>query len=137
LKTVFLSILLALSLTGFSQNRIGKSIGSVRAEYADPQYKLKFVKYDSSAYLVIEDKYASVIHRFGSDSLCNKTYVTLPDTLIANQVASTYDAIYEPLSSLEWIVRLPDEVLNVEMVTTVNKEGLKQPTFEWTRKEKQ
>jgi hypothetical protein len=133
-KRLIIPILLILCLTGYSQNRIGKNISSVRAEYADKQYNLRYVKHDTSAFLVIQDKYASIIHRFGADSLCNKTYVTLPDTLIANQVANTYDIIYEPLSSLEWIVRLPNDVLDVELVTTTNRDGLQQPTFQWTRK---
>jgi hypothetical protein len=132
LKKILVPILLVISLTGFSQSRIGKQLSIVRAEYKDPQYKAKIMKLDSAAYLIIQDKYASVIHRFGSDSLCNKTYVTLPDTILAKEVASTYDMIYEPKSPQEWIVRLPDQVLDVELVTTTNTAGLKQPTFQWT-----
>jgi hypothetical protein len=131
-KTLFV-LLLAFSLKGFSQSRIGIPIDRVRAEYANPQYKLKSAVYDSLTYLVLQDKHATVIHRFGKDSLCNKTYVTPEDTTIANQMASTYDAIYQPLSSLEWLVRLPHEILDIELVQTINKEGTKLPTFQWTR----
>jgi hypothetical protein len=109
-------------------------IGRVRSEYSDPKYALKFMKYDSSAYISYQDKYANIIHRFGRDSICNKTYVMLSDTAIANQIASTYDAIYQPLSSYEWVVKTPHDILDVELVEIKNKEGVPQRTFQWTRK---
>jgi hypothetical protein len=106
----------------------------VRAEYSDPKYALKCMKFDSSLYISYQDKYANIIHRFGRDSICNKTYVMLSDTTIADQIASTYDAIYQPLSSYEWIVRTPHDILDVELVEIKNKEGVPQRTFQWTRK---
>ena len=132
LKKILFPVLLIVSLTSFGQCRVGKPIDKVIAEYKDPQYKLKIMKVDSSAYLIIEDKFASVIHRFGRDSVCNKTYVTLPDTSLAKEVAFSYNLLYEPKSSIEWIVRMPDQILDVELVTTTNSAGLKQPTFQWS-----
>jgi hypothetical protein len=132
LKKLLLLSLLAISLTGYSQCRVGKPYSLVIGEYRDPQYKLKIMKVDSSAYLIIEDKFASVIHRFGSDSLCNKTYVTLPDTLLAREVAFSYDLMYDPKSPIEWVVRLPDQILDVQLVTTTNSAGVAKPTFQWS-----
>jgi hypothetical protein len=132
LKKLLLPILLVISLAGYSQCRVGKPYSLVIGEYRDPQYKLKIMRVDSSAYLIIEDKFASVIHRFGSDSLCNKTYVTLPDTLLAREVAYSYNLMYEPKSPIEWVVRLPDQILDVQLVTTTNSAGLQQPTFQWS-----
>jgi hypothetical protein len=134
LKTSLITLFLALSLTGYSQSRIGTQIAKVRAEYSDPKYALKCMNYDSSVYISYQDKYANIIHRFGRDSICNKTYVMLSDTAIANQIASTYDAIYQPLSSYEWIVNTPHDILDVELVEIKNKEGVPQRTFQWTRK---
>jgi hypothetical protein len=132
LPKLLLPVLLLVSVAGYSQCRVGKPYSMVIGEYRDPQYKLKIMKVDSSAYLIIEDKFASVIHRFGSDSLCNKTYVTLPDTLLAREVAYSYNLIYEPKSPIEWTVRLPDQILDVQLVTTTNSAGLQQPTFQWS-----
>jgi hypothetical protein len=132
LKNLLVPVFLVLSLTSFGQCRVGRPIGKVIAEYKDPQYKLKIMKVDSASYLIIEDKFASVIHRFGRDSLCNKTYVTLPDTSLAKEVAYSYNLLYEPKSSIEWIVRMPDQILDVELVTTTNSAGLEQPTFQWS-----
>ncbi len=135
MKTLLITLFLVLSLTSFSQCRIGIKISKVRAEYSDPKYAIKYMKYDSSAYISFQDKYANIIHRFGRDSICNKTYVVLSDTTIANQVASTYDAIYKPLSSYEWIVvNTPQDILDVELVEIKDKDGVPQRTFEWTRK---
>ena len=134
MKTSLITLFLALSLSGFSQSRIGMQFARVRAEYSDPKYALKCMKYDSSLYISYQDKYANIIHRFGRDSICNKTYVMLSDTTIADQIASTYDAIYQPLSSYEWIVRTPHDILDVELVEIKNKEGVPQRTFQWTRK---
>lgn len=124
---------MALSLTGFCQSRIGTRIDKVKAEYSNPQYGLKIMKADTSTYLTLQDKFAFIIHRFGRDSVCNKTYVTLTDTTIANQMASTYDAIYEPVSPIEWIVRLPHDILDVELVMNTNEDKNKKLTFQWTR----
>jgi hypothetical protein len=132
LKKILIPLLLIISLAGYSQCRVGKPYSLVIGEYRDPQYRLKIMKVDSSAYLIIEDKFASVIHRFGSDSLCNKTYVTLPDTLLAREVAYSYNLMYEPKSPIEWVVRLPDQILDVQLVTTTNSAGVEQPTFQWS-----
>lgn len=124
---------MAISLAGLSQSRIGSRIDKIKSEYSDPKFGLKLMKADSSVYLTLQDKFAFIIHRFGQDSICNKTYVTLSDTTIAHQMASTYDAIYEPVSPLEWIVRLPNDVLDVELVMNTNEDKNKQLTFQWTR----
>jgi len=123
-----------MSLTGFSQARIGVQIAKVRSEYSDPKYALKYMKHDSSAYISYQDKYANIIHRFGKDSTCNKTYVMLSDTTIANEIANTYDAIYRPLSPYEWIVETPQDVLDVQLVEVKSREGAPQRTFQWSRK---
>ncbi len=133
MKKILVLLLLAVSLTGFSQSHIGSHINKVRAEYADPKYQLIHVTSDTTTFLAAHYDYATIIYRFGRDSICNKTYVTVPDTLLANYMASTYDAIYEPKSSLEWTVRVQNDVLNVELVETATKDGSKIPTFQWTR----
>jgi hypothetical protein len=134
LKTSLITFFLALSLTGFSQARIGVQIEKVRAEYSDPKYALKYMKHDSSAYISYQDKYANIIHRFGRDSVCYKTYVMVTDTSVANEIARTYDQIYKPLSPLEWVVDTPQETLDVQLVEIQNKDGVPQRTFQWTRK---
>jgi hypothetical protein len=136
MKKISVLLLLTLSLTGFSQSRIGSPISKVRAEYANPKYHLRCVTSDSSTFMAIQYEYATIIHRFGRDSLCNKTYVTVPDTMLANEMAKTCDALYEPKSYMEWTVRLPNEVLNIELVATATKDGSKIPTFQWTRAKK-
>ena len=136
MKKTLVLLLLAISLTGFSQSRIGSLISKVRDEYADPKYQLRRVISDSSTFLAIQYEYATIIHRFGRDSICNKTYVTVPDTMLANEMARTCDAIYEPKSYMEWTVRLPNDVLNIELVATATKDGSKIPTFQWTRAKK-
>lgn len=136
MKTIFVLFLLAFSFTGFSQSRVGFPINKVRAEFSDPAYNLKSMVHDTSTFLVLQEKHAVVIHRFGRDSVCNKTYVTPEDSTIANQMASTYDAIYEPLSNLEWLVRQQNDVFDVEMVAIENKDGLQQTAFQWTRAKK-
>jgi hypothetical protein len=133
MKKILVLLLLVFSLNGFSQSRIGSLISKVRAEYANPKYQLRQLKSDSSTFLAVQYEYATIIHRFGRDSLCNKTYVTVPDTVLASQMARTCDAIYEPKSFLEWTVRLPNDVLNIELVETATKDGSKIPTFQWTR----
>lgn len=133
MKKLLVVLFMALSLTGFCQSRIGTRIDKVKAEYSNPQYGLKIMKADTSTYLTLQDKFAFIIHRFGRDSVCNKTYVTLTDTTIANQMASTYDAIYEPVSPIEWIVRLPHDILDVELVMNTNEDKNKKLTFQWTR----
>jgi hypothetical protein len=134
LKTSLIAFLMLMSLTGFSQARIGVQIAKVRSEYSDPKYALKYMKHDSSAYISYQDKYANIIHRFGKDSTCNKTYVMLSDTTIANEIANTYDAIYRPLSPYEWIVETPQDVLDVQLVEVKSREGAPQRTFQWSRK---
>ena len=123
-------------MAGYSQNRIGFSISKVRAEYSDPVFHLKSMVHDTSTFLVIQDTHAIIIHRFGRDSICNKTYVTPEDTTIAYQMASTYDAIYHPVSRMEWIVTTPKESLDVELVSTPDRNGALLPTFQWTRAKK-
>lgn len=93
------------------------------------------MRHDSMAYLVLQDKHAVIIHRFGSDSICDKTYVTPKDSTIAYQMASTYDAIYKPLSTIEWQVSAPNGVLDIELVGIKGQNGSVQPTFQWTRSE--
>ncbi len=136
MKNLLILFLLALSLTGFSQSRVGYPISKVRSEFSDAVYNLKAMVHDTSTFLVLQEKHAVVIHRFGRDSICNKTYVTPEDTTVANQMASTYDAIYEPVSHLEWLVRQQNDILDVEMVAIENKDGQQQPTFQWTRAKK-
>jgi hypothetical protein len=136
MKKIFVLFLLALSICSYGQSRIGSHIKAVRAEYSDPAFNLKSMVHDTSTFLVLQDKHAVVIHRFGKDSICNKTYVTPEDTTIAYQMASTYDAIYQPVSRLEWIVRQPKDILDVELVSITNKDGSMQPTFQWTRAKK-
>jgi hypothetical protein len=133
MKKYLVLLLLTVSFAGYSQSRIGTLISRVRAEYADPKYQLRQVTSDTSTFLAVNFEYATIIHRFGRDSLCNKTYVTVPDTMLANEMARTCDAIYEPKSFLEWTVRLPNDVLKVELVETATKDGSKIPTFQWTR----
>lgn len=127
---------LAFSLTSFSQSRVGYLINQVRKEFSDPAFNLRSMVQDTSTFIVLQEKHAVVIHRFGSDSICNKTYVTPEDTTIANEMASTYDAIYEPVSHLEWLVRQQSDILDVEMVTIENKDGHLRPAFQWTRAKK-
>jgi hypothetical protein len=134
LKTTLITLFLVLSLNSFCQSRIGIQIAKVRAEFSDPKYALKYMKHDSSAYISYQDKYANIIHRFGRDSICYKTYVMVTDTAVANEIASTYDQIYKPLSPLEWIVDTPTEALDVQLVEVPNKDGVPQRTFQWTRK---
>lgn len=133
MKKILVLLLLTISLAGYSQSRIGTLISRVRAEFADPKYQLRQITSDTSTFLAVNFEYATIIHRFGRDSLCNKTYVTVPDTVLANEMARTCDAIYEPKSFLEWTVRLPNDVLKVELVETATKDGSRIPTFQWTR----
>jgi hypothetical protein len=134
LKALLITFLLALSLTGYSQSRIGIRIDKVRAEYSDPKYALKYMKHDTSTYISYQDKLGNIIHRFGRDSICYKTYVMVPDTAVANEIASLYDQIYKPLSPIEWVVDTPQEKLDVELVEVPNKDGVPQRTFQWSRK---
>lgn len=134
MKTLLITLLLTLSLTGYSQSRIGIRIDKIRAEYSDPKYALKFMTHDTSTYISYQDKLANIIHRFGRDSVCYKTYVMVPDTAVANEIASLYDIIYKPLSPNEWVVETPRESLDVELVEVPNKEGVPQRTFQWSRK---
>ena len=133
MKKYLVLLLLTVSFAGYSQSRIGAIISRVRAEYSDPKYQFRQIASDTSTFLAVNFEYTTIIHRFGRDSLCNKTYVTVPDTMLANEMARTCDAIYEPKSFLEWTVRLPNDVLNVELVETATKDGSKIPTFQWTR----
>lgn len=134
MKTSIITFLLALSLTSHSQSRIGIKIDKVRAEYSDPKYALKIMKHDTSTYISYQDKLANIIHRFGRDSICFKTYVMVPDTAVANEIASLYDQIYKPLSPIEWVVETPQEKFDVELVEVPNKDGVPQRTFQWSRK---
>jgi hypothetical protein len=136
MKKIFVLLFLVISLNGFGQSRIGSLISKVRDEYSNPKYQLRQVRSDSTTFLAIQYEYATIIHRFGRDSICNKTYVTVPDTMLANEIARTCDAIYEPKSYMEWTVILPNDVLNIELVATATKDGAKIPTFQWTRAKK-
>lgn len=112
---------------------------NIKAEYSNPKYGLKCMVVDSSSYMTIQDfdNFALIVHRFGRDSICNKSYVTPFDTTIANEMANNYDLIYQPVSPVEWIVKLPNDVLDVELVATSNKDGILQRTFQWTRSNKE
>ncbi|MFK7947914.1 MAG: hypothetical protein AB8G11_10005 [Saprospiraceae bacterium] len=116
-RKLLIIIAMLLSMSSFSQARLGSSATEIKNEFWESYYELDS-GYDSDGdyYIKIEVEKASVIYFFDSDKICNRTFI-LPDNQGAlNYFVELYNKQYVIVSSTEWKMYSSGGIASIKLI---------------------
>jgi len=75
-KTIFTILVFLMITFGYSQNRIGSTVGEVKIEFSPERYDLKYNLQGDIQFIQITQRTASTLFIFGKDGVCTECRIT-------------------------------------------------------------